>query len=225
MISGGLAGGSAAIDVMVALVSLTTLAWAIFDVLQISCALIAATNPLLAIIFYSLFVISTINLIMTLETIILYWETRDYEYASQLFGELILNIATFGVFKVIEYLVPGIMTLFKTVKNQLDEIAQIAEQFGDEVAEVAARYGPDAIEAIKRYGPDAARVINNYGDSAVKAMARGIDPALIEKMDSLAVKVNKLEKFKILSREAALKVVEVVETIKDYLKTSVGRVF
>ncbi|ABP65933.1 hypothetical protein Csac_0286 [Caldicellulosiruptor saccharolyticus DSM 8903] len=225
MISGGLAGGSAAVDVMVALVSLTTLAWAIFDVLQISCALIAATNPLLAIIFYSLFVISTINLIMTLETIILYWETRDYEYASQLFGELILNIATFGVFKVIEYLVPGIMTLFKTVKNQLDEIAQIAEQFGDEVAEVAARYGPDAIEAIKRYGPDAARVINNYGDSAVKAMARGIDPALIEKMDSLAVKVNKLEKFKILSREAALKVVEVVETIKDYLKTSVGRVF
>jgi hypothetical protein len=170
MISGGLAGGSAAINVMVTLVGLATLAWAIFDVITIAGAFLAATSPILMFVFFSLYVISVINVIMTLDTIISYWQTGDYKYASQLMGELMLNIATFGVLKILEFIVPGVMALFKGVKNQMDEIAEIAARYGDDVAETVARYGPDAVDVLNKYGPDAVSAIKNYGDDALRAI-------------------------------------------------------
>ncbi|MFZ5988015.1 MAG: DNA/RNA non-specific endonuclease [Bacillota bacterium] len=178
MISGGLAGGSAAVNVLVTLVGLAALAWAIFDTVMIASAFLAAASPLAMIFFFSLYVISVINIIMTLDTIISYWQTGQYKYASQLMGDLLMNIAFAGVFKVLGLIVPGIKELFKGVKNSMDEIAELAAKYGDDVAEVASRYGPDAVNAVKNYGPDAANAIKNYGDDALQLIKTYGDDAV-----------------------------------------------
>ena len=84
MISGGLSGGSAAIDGAVTLVGLFALACAIYDTVTIAAAFIAATNPIIMVVFFTFYVISLINVIMTLENILMYWQTGDFEYASKL---------------------------------------------------------------------------------------------------------------------------------------------
>lgn len=193
MISGGLAGGSVAIDVGVTLIGLIALVWAIYDVITIAMALLAATNPFIMIFFFALYVLSIINVIMTLQNILMYWETGDYQYASALFTDLLLNIAFAGIFKVLDLIAPGIMSLFKGVKNQLDEVAEIAAKYGDEVAEMAARYGDDAIEAITKYGDDAIEALTLYGDDALKIIKNYGDDALevINKYGDDAIKAIK----------------------------------
>lgn len=169
MISGGLAGGSAAIDVVVTLVGLAALAWAIFDTISIAMAFIAATNPIIAVIFFSLYIISVINVIITLDNMISYWQTGNYEYASKLMNDLIMNIAFYGVFKVLDWILPGILALFKGVKNQMDDVARAADNLGDDIAEAITRHnGPDLL-------PEAEKVVKNLGD-------KGIDPGIIKKI-------------------------------------------
>lgn len=178
MISGGLAGGSAAVDVAVTLMGLAALAWAIYDTILIAGAFLAAASPLAMIFFFSLYVISVINIIMTLDTIISYWQTGDYKYASQLMGDLLMNIAFAGVFKVLEWIVPGIKALFEGVKNSMDEIAELAAKYGDEVAETVARYGPDARKVLDNFGPDAVKLVNSYGDDALQLIKTYGDDAV-----------------------------------------------
>jgi hypothetical protein len=196
MIGGGLAGGSVALDIEVTLVGLAVLTWAILDTIAIASAFITATNPLISVVFFALAVISTITIAMTLQDILMYWQTGDYKYASQLMGDLLLNLACFGLFKVLEAVLPGIMAIFKSVKNQMDEVAQAAKLIGDDLAEAIARVsGPDALpraaELLKKLddiGIDpnfsrniankagiegletAAEVITKYGDDAARAI-------------------------------------------------------
>ena len=178
MISGGLAGGSVAIDIAVTLVGLIALVWAIFDVITIAMAFLAATNPFLIVLFFGLYVLSVINVLMVLENILMYWQTGDYQYASALFTDLLMNIAFAGIFKVLEVIAPGIKALFKGVKNQMDDIAKFAAKYGDEAAEMAAKYGPDAMDAIRKYGDDAVKAIKNYGDDALEAISKYGDDAV-----------------------------------------------
>ncbi len=169
MISGGLAGGSAAIDIAVTLIGLAALVWAIYDTITIAMAFLAATNPILLVLFFSLYVISVVNIFMTLDTIISYWQTGDYRYASQLMGDLLMNVAFFGVFKILESIVPGVMALFKGVKNQMDDVARAADNLGDDIAEDITRLnGPDRL-------PEAEKAVKELGD-------RGIDPDIIKKV-------------------------------------------
>jgi predicted Fe-Mo cluster-binding NifX family protein len=178
MISGGLAGGSVAIDVAVTLVGLAALAWAIFDTIMIASAFLAAVSPLAMIFFFSLYVLSVINIIMTLDTIISYWQTGDYKYASQLMGDLLMNIAFAGVFKVLELIVPGIKALFRGVKNSMDEAAEIAAKYGDDIAETVTRYGPDAKKVLDDFGSDAVKLIQDYGDDALQLIKTYGDDAV-----------------------------------------------
>ncbi|HYK74647.1 MAG TPA: transglutaminase domain-containing protein [Pseudoneobacillus sp.] len=189
MISGGLAGGSAAIDIGVNLVGLAALAWAIFDVITIAMAFLAATSPIMMFVFFALFVIALIALVMTLENIIMYWKTGDYKYASALMGDLIMNMSVFGIFKVLDKVLPGLTALFKGVKNQMDDVARAADNIGDDLAEDIARIdGPEKL-------PQAEQVINDLNTS-------GVDPNLISKvadeqgLDGLTSLKNLLEKTK-----------------------------
>lgn len=145
---------------------------------MIAGAFLAAASPLAMIFFYALYVLSIINILMILDAIISYWQTGEYKYASQLMGDLLMNIAFAGVFKVLEWIVPGIKSLFKGVLNSMDEVAELAAKYGDEVAETVARYGPDARKVLDDFGPDAVKLVKDYGDDALQLIKTHGDEAV-----------------------------------------------
>ena len=157
-------------DIAVMIVGLVALVLAIFDTIQIVLAFLTETNPFMIILQYALYVLSLINIVVTLENILLYWQTGDCKYESELFMELIMNIFFAGLFKLLDFIALGIKVLFNCVKNLMDKIAEIVAKFGDEVAEAVARYGKDAIDAIRKYGDDEVEALTLYGDDALKAI-------------------------------------------------------
>lgn len=178
MISGGLAGGSTGVNIAVTLMGLAALIWAIYDTVTIAMAFLAATNPIVGIVFFALYIVSVINIMTTMQDIMMYWETGDYKYAASLMKNLLMNIAFMGVGKVLEWIAPGIMALFKGAEKQMDTVAELAAKYGDDAAEIAARYGDDAVNVISKYGDDAVNAIKNYGDDALQLINKYGDDAL-----------------------------------------------
>lgn len=178
MISGGIAGGSAAFDVVVSLAGLALLVWAIYDTVTAAMAVLAAASPIIAGIFYVLYVLNIINVLMTLNTIISFWETGDYKYASDLMTNLIMNIIFFGVFKLLDKFGPNLLDMFQNIRNRMAGLADVEERFGKDAADLAARYGPDGIKAVLTYGDDAVNAIRDYGDDAVQLIKTYGDDAL-----------------------------------------------
>ncbi|WP_010245439.1 transglutaminase domain-containing protein [Acetivibrio cellulolyticus] len=229
MISGGTAGGSTAETVLVTLIGLASLVFAIIDVVTIAMAFIAATNPILMVIYFSLYIVSVISVLMTLNDLIMYWQTGNYEYARDLALDLFLNLATMGVFKIIEKIVPGIKALFKGLLGKMDEVVEFQAKHGDEVAEAIVRMNgeeglkhadelidglkgtgvaDDVVENIAKRGgnealEEASELITKYGDDAAKAINNGISPDMINKLDDLGIKPSDFDNLKINTSAAA----------------------
>ena len=180
MISGGLAGGSGTVklDVTHSLIGITALVIAIYEAIQVGIMLLAVTNIWAGLFFGVIFVLSAINLIMTLQNLIMYWQTGDYEYAKALMVDLLMNAAFAAAFKVLGWVFPGIKQLFKNVSKQMDDVAELAAKYGDDVAEVAARYGDDGVKLVNNLGEDAASLIVLYGDDAFELMNKYGDDAI-----------------------------------------------
>ena len=60
---------------------------------------------------------------------------------------MIMNIAFMGVFKVIDWILPGNNVIgSKGVKNHMDDVARAADNLGDDIVEDIARMnGPDRL--------------------------------------------------------------------------------
>lgn len=63
---------------------------------------------------------------MSKNNIIYYWTTGDYKYATQLMGDLVLNVLTLGLGKLIEKIAPSVVSLFKNIFNKMDETAKLS---------------------------------------------------------------------------------------------------
>lgn len=171
MISGGLAGGSAAVelDPLTLIVGIISIIMAIYDTIMIAMAILSCTSPLLLVVFYGLYVLSVYALCITVVELENYIRTGDYESAKNVWTDFILNIAFCGGFKILEKILPGLGSLFKTVSNRLDDAAKQAAESLDEMAESISRIdGPKKL-------PDA--------DTLVKELAdQGVDSNLVKKV-------------------------------------------
>ncbi len=229
MISGGIAGGSIGKTVVVTLIGLASLIMGIIDVVAIAGAFLAATNPLLLLLYGGLLLLSTYAVFDTINNIIMYWETGDYKYAKALALDLLINLATFGLFKLIGKFAPAIENLFKGLFKQMDDVIEFQAKYGDEITEAIVKMNgeealkhadeildglkgsgltDDVLENIaKRGGTEAleaaSEVIAKHGDDAVAALKNGIDPNMINKLDELNVKPSDYDTLRIKDKESA----------------------
>lgn len=58
LISGGIQGGSTAMDVAVGMLALVNIIWPVVDAIAIVGALLAATNPFVAILYFAVFILT-----------------------------------------------------------------------------------------------------------------------------------------------------------------------
>ncbi|GEM_PF-1138719 len=147
MISGGIAGGSIGKTVVVTLMGLASLIMGIIDVVSIAIAMISITNPWLLLLYFGLLALSTYAVFDTINNIIMYWETGDYKYAKALALDLFINLATFGLFKLIGKFAPSVESLFKGLFKQMDDVIEFQAKYGDEITEAIVRMNGE--EALK----------------------------------------------------------------------------
>jgi uncharacterized protein YeaC (DUF1315 family) len=147
MISGGIAGGSIGETVVVTLIGLASLIMGIIDVVSIAIAMVSITNPWLLLLYFGLLALSTYAVYDTINNIIMYWETGDYKYAKALALDLFINLATFGLFKLIDKFAPAVKNLFNGLFKQMDEVIEFQAKYGDDITEAIVRMNGE--EALK----------------------------------------------------------------------------
>jgi transglutaminase-like putative cysteine protease len=111
MISGGLAGGSAALNVIVALATLTTIIMTAIDIGMLSIALITATNPLAGMLWGTLLLVNIYILNETVKLAQTYYDTGDPAAAKRIMIDAVLNVALFGAAKVLEKILPQVIRM------------------------------------------------------------------------------------------------------------------
>ncbi|AEV68704.1 transglutaminase-like domain-containing protein [Acetivibrio clariflavus] len=160
MISGGIAGGSIGKTVIVTLIGIATLILGIIDVITLVGAIMAATNPLLLILYFALYAVSLYAVFDTINSIIMYWETGDFKYAKKLAVDLFVELATMGLFKIIKKFAPAIENLFEGLFKQMDKVIEFEAKHGKEITEAIIRisgeealeHADELIDALKRSG-------------------------------------------------------------------------
>ncbi|HWQ89117.1 MAG TPA: transglutaminase domain-containing protein, partial [Desulfitobacteriaceae bacterium] len=142
MISGGLAGGSAALNVIVALATLTTIMMTIIDVTMLSISILTATNPLIGILWGTLLLVNLYTIGETIKLAQTYYETGDPAAAKRIMTDAVLNVALFGAAKILEKILPQVIKIMdeavSSIKNSLKsnterifEIVKSAFRSGD----------------------------------------------------------------------------------------------
>jgi len=144
MISGGLAGGSAALNVIVALATLTTIMMTAIDIGMLSIALITAANPLVGMLWGTLLLVNIYTLNETVKLAQTYYDTGDPAAAKRIMIDAVLNVGLFGAAKVLEKILPQVIKIMdeavSSIKNSLKsntervfEIVKSAFRTGDDL--------------------------------------------------------------------------------------------
>lgn len=111
MISGGLAGGSAALNVIVALATLTTIMMTAIDVGMLTITIFAAANPLIGILWGALLLVNIYTLSETIKLAQTYYETGESAAAKRIMTDAVLNVALFGAAKILEKILPPVIKI------------------------------------------------------------------------------------------------------------------
>lgn len=145
LISGGISGGSTAVDVIVGLVAIIDVIWAVVDIITIAGAVIAATNPIACALYFALYVVSIYTLIDTMMNIYDYYYSGNYYAALSLGIDLALNLVTFGLFKILQKISPAIETLWKKIASKLDGLKKYADDLGETITNAIVRHNGDTV--------------------------------------------------------------------------------
>ena len=197
MISGGIAGGSAAFDLVVTVSAVVSIVWAMVDMYMLMGLLLAAANPFLFIAYYSLIILTMWTIVDTMYSVNMYFSTGQYEYGLKVLGDLVMNIATLGLTKLMEKAVPAIGGLFKNIINRIDGTADVVARLGDDIAGAILKHGGDdalrqadtLVESIRGrgIGDDLIREVAEQGgvkglDALEKILQKGVGKDTLESL-------------------------------------------
>ena len=189
MISGGISGGSTALDVAVAIGTIINVIFAVIDMITLTAAFVAATNPIVGILLYGLYLLSVYSFLDAIISATYYYQTGDVKYAAHILLDAVINLATFGLFKLLEKFIPKIGAfwdnLIEKLKNILNKTDNLSEKAAKEIAEKsgekALKEADEIAKALKQ---------SNISDEAIEAAAKESGKEGLEKLSKAAEKVG-----------------------------------
>ena len=242
MISGGMAGGSTAMDVAITAVAVIDLIFAIVDLVMIWGAMMAATGPIGFIIYYAFYLLTIYTILDTIYSYFMYMQSGDIQYANSLLIDLVINLATLEIVNLLKKFAPDIDEAIKNLVKKLSQTDTAAKELGEEIAEaVVEKSGKEALgeaeklvkglresnvpeelieNAAKKNGKEGieqlAKACDNIGaETAEKLVRQGFDPSDLNKLFEKGIGPDDFADFGIKNADDADKVVRYLEDGKS----------
>lgn len=189
MISGGISGGSTALDVAVAIGTIINVIFAVIDMVQLIALYATVTNPIVGILVYGLYLLSVYSFLDAIISATYYYQTGDVKYAAHILLDAAINLATFGLFKLLEKFIPKICAFWDNIIEKLKNILNKTDNLSEKAAkEIVEKSGEKALKEADEIAK--ALKQSNISDEAIEAAASKSGKEGLEKLSKAAEKVG-----------------------------------